>query len=181
MLQNEVSLRPLEAEDVDRVLQWRNQDHVRRFMFHPDIISHEQHIAWLANTLKRDDADYQIVLFDGQPAGLADAVNIDADSASCEWGFYLGEKDLPKGSGTLLALHMLDHIFDNHPVNTIRAEVFAFNNASNKLHEKVGFTPDPDNDSSRMHEGEEKAVLAWRLERTDWHQARTQLLQSLQA
>lgn len=180
MLQNDISLRSLEAEDVDRVLHWRNLDKVRRYMFQSDIISHEQHIAWFANTLKRDDADYQIVLLHGEPIGLADAVNIDTNSGSCEWGFYLGETDLPKGCGSLLALKMLDHIFDHHAVNTVRAEVFAFNTASLKLHEKLGFVADPANNSTRMHEGEEKSVIALQLQRTDWHEARIRLLQSLQ-
>ncbi len=50
-----VRLRLLEEADLPRTLAWRNQDHIRRWFVHSDVISPEQHRRWFGAYRERDD------------------------------------------------------------------------------------------------------------------------------
>ncbi len=162
------SLRPMDVSDLDRVLRWRNRADVKAYMFTDADISVDEHAAWFDRTLHRDDVDYQIVEYQNTPVGLANAIDIDGDE--CHWGFYLGEPDLPKGSGSALARLMLKHIFDTHKVRRIHAEVFEFNIASLKLHEKFGFTRQDSASRTVTKNDRPEKVIALTLDHAIWLQ-----------
>ena len=62
-----VRLRLLEESDLPLTLAWRNQDHVRRWFFNPELITAEQHRAWFGTYVQRDD-DYVFIIEQVQPA-----------------------------------------------------------------------------------------------------------------
>ena len=172
-------LRPMDTDDVDRVRRWRNLEHVKAYMFTDDDIGEDEHKSWFDLILLSDDADYQIVEYQKNPIGLANAVKINHISKSCSWGFYIAETGCPKGSGTTLALLMLEHIFTAYPVHTIYAEVFEFNIASLKLHEKLGFKPVLELARTAEKNGKDENVIAISLSRDDWHTIKPLLLKTL--
>jgi UDP-4-amino-4,6-dideoxy-N-acetyl-beta-L-altrosamine N-acetyltransferase len=53
-----LALRPVTEEDAPTLLRWRNQPEVARQMFTDHTIGPEEHAAWLARALARDDAIY---------------------------------------------------------------------------------------------------------------------------
>jgi UDP-4-amino-4,6-dideoxy-N-acetyl-beta-L-altrosamine N-acetyltransferase len=167
-------LRPLTEQDSQTVHNWRNQAHVKAVMFSDNEISADAHDSWMHDILQRSDVDYQIIEYDNKPLGLANAVQIDAASASCHWGFYLGDTQAPKGCGSMLATLMLQHIFDSHTVNTIYGEVFAFNIASLKLHEKFGFERLDDVTKTVDKNGRQENVITLSLNRERWQSMTTQ-------
>ena len=158
-------LRSLSPDDVDTVRHWRNQDHVKAYMFTDNEISTDEHSRWFTTALQHNDNDYLIVEYYDQPIGLANAVKIDPVTRSCHWGFYLGEASVPKGCGTALASLMLKHIFDTHSVDTIYAEVFEFNIASLKLHKKFGFTENSQLSRIVTKNNKQEKVIAFSLVR----------------
>jgi len=90
-----IRLRPLTAKDLPLTLSWRNQDAVRRWFFHSDLLSPEQHCAWFEAYCKRDD-DFvfiieEIVRFN-MPVGQIALYNVDWDRQKAEFGrLMIGE------------------------------------------------------------------------------------------
>ena len=164
------TIRPVQETDCDRILHWRNQAHVSAYMFSDDTLSAQQHKEWFARILESDDTDYQILLLGARPIGLANATRIDQDKHQCHWGFYLGEADAPKGSGSAMARLMLDHLFAHYDIDTIIGEVFAFNSASLKLHEKFGFQRLPHVSKTVLKNGAQEPVITLALQREHWQQ-----------
>ena len=126
---SDFTLRAMRADDIDIVRKWRNLEQVKTYMFTDSDISKEEHKTWFDLTLLSDDSDYQIVEYQNKAVGLANAIKINKVAGNCSWGFYLGDSNYPKGTGTMLALLMLKHIFKTHPIQTIYGEVFEFNTA----------------------------------------------------
>ena len=132
-------LRPMTDKDLDIVHEWRNRDGVRQSMFNPQTIELENHTKWFKKTLSQLDVDYQILEYLGKPIGQANATNIDSVNNSCDWGFYLGEEDAKKGSGTVLGLLMLDYLFNHYQLEKVSTQILEKNLASLGLHKKLGF------------------------------------------
>lgn len=169
------TLRAMQITDLDIVHHWRNLPHIRACMFNDAIISSQDHANWFKQTLAKNDVDYQILIYQGHPAGLANATDFDSTSKSCHWGFYLGEQDLPKGSGTIMARLMLEYLFKKYDINTIISQVFSFNQASLKLHEKLHFRIQPEHIKTVKKNGRDETVLTLSLDRTRWKRTSAEL------
>ena len=161
-------LRPMQNEDMNIILEWRNKAHIRAFMFNDNIIDPKEHEEWFSRTLALENVDYEILEYGNKPVGLANATRIDDNKRSCHWGFYLGESDMPRGTGTIMGTLMIEHIFSHHPVDTIYGEIFEFNTASLKLHEKLGFTKISEPLKKALGNGRQEEVVVFSLCRNDW-------------
>lgn len=164
---------------MDKVRAWRNLEHVKATMFTDNNITEDEHKSWFELTLLSDDADYQIVEYQHRQIGLANAIKINAVAKSCFWGFYIAELDCPKGCGTFMALLMLEHIFSIHSVHTIYAEVFEFNNASLKLHDKFGFKAMIELNRTVLKNGAKENVVTLSLSRDDWDNLKQNIISTL--
>lgn len=165
---SDFTLRAMRSDDIDIVRKWRNLEQVKTYMFTDSDINEEEHKTWFGMTLLSDDSDYQIVEYQNKPVGLANAIKINKLASNCFWGFYLGDPNCPKGCGTMLALLMLEHIFNTHPIQTIYGEVFEFNTASLKLHNKFGFKTMLELAKTVAKNGNDENVITLSLSQDDW-------------
>ena len=87
LVNDRVRLRLLEEADLPMTLAWRNQDDIRKWFFHSDVITPEQHQAWWAGYRDRDD-DFVFVIEETEtlkrPVGQVALYRID-------WGIRRGE------------------------------------------------------------------------------------------
>lgn len=134
-------LREMEENDLTMVLEWRNQKRVRENMYSNHLISEEEHRQWYA-TLDRVTNEYLVFEFDEQPVGLSYFNRLNPIHKRAEWGFYLGGTDLPRGTGTLMGLLSLDYGYEQLELIKIYGEVLDYNQASQKLFERLGFNQD---------------------------------------
>jgi UDP-4-amino-4,6-dideoxy-N-acetyl-beta-L-altrosamine N-acetyltransferase len=134
------SMRPLRAEDAQRLLRWRNSERIRANMYTDHKISPAEHNAWLARALSDDRASYLIFEYRRRPVGFVSFTGIDHLQGRCSWGFYLGETDVPRGMGSVMQCFALDHAFSVLGIRKLCSEVFAFNAESVSLHQKFGFS-----------------------------------------
>lgn len=132
-------LRPIQEKDLEMVLDWRNSDRIHANMFTDHKITQNEHRNWFENLKEQQTNIYLIFEFQQRPVGLVYFTNIDRNNNTCSWGFYLGEKDLPKGTGTLLGIIGIEYAFDKLNIRKLCAKVFAFNETSIYLHKKLGF------------------------------------------
>src|SRR3989338_5748636 len=83
------ALEELKEKDLEVVRRWRNQDHVKRWMFSKNYISEEDQRLWFFSRKNREDF---IFSFKEEQVGLIDLFDIDISLSYCKFGFYIGEK-----------------------------------------------------------------------------------------
>ncbi len=137
---NKYTLRNLEQDDLELVLRWRNSDHIRKFMYKDNIISFDEHQAWYDRIEMDKTKIYLIFSYKDQPAGLIYFTEINDVDSNCIWGFYLGEHDIPKGSGTVMGYLAMKYIFEQKGIRKVSGEVLGFNEPSRKFFARLGFT-----------------------------------------
>ena len=133
------SIRPIEIKDKARILQWRNSERVRSNMYSDHIITQEEHDSWFSRALVNSTSSSLIFQYEGRPVGFISFTNINRFHNRCTWAFYLGETDAPRGTGSAMEFFALDYAFVTFKIRKLCCEVFAFNRAVIKLHEKFGF------------------------------------------
>ncbi len=133
------ALRPLRADDSQRLRSWRNSDRIRLSMSNQHVVSESEHLAWFENALADTQRRRFVYECGGVPLGFVTFRDIDEALATCEWGFYIGESWAPKGSGGRLGVLALDMAFRDFGFGLIRAEVLAQNVASMAFHARMGF------------------------------------------
>lgn len=133
------SIRPIDLMDKDRILEWRNSERVRSYMYSDHVISQEEHDAWFSRALADSSAVFLIFLHKENPVGFISFTNIDRTHGRCTWAFYLGEIDVPRGAGPAMEFFALDYAFTKLQIRKLCCEVFVFNASVIKLHEKFGF------------------------------------------
>lgn len=133
-------IRPIQATDLELVLAWRNADRIRKWMYTDRLITWAEHVGWFERLQQSEDRVTLIYEHNGSPAGVVNFTELTPLHRRCMWGFYLGEADLPRGSGTTMGRLALSYAFSHFEIDKIRAEVMAFNEPSLRYHEKLGFT-----------------------------------------
>jgi len=133
------SIRAIKTSDKDLILEWRNSDRVRNSMYNDHIISIIEHDEWFSRALVDASAKYLVFTHDNKPIGFASFTNISISHSRCYWAFYLGELDIPRGSGPVMEFFALDYAFLKLKIRKLCCEVFAFNGGVIKLHKKFGF------------------------------------------
>ena len=136
---DEYSERPLERTDSELLFNWRNLDHIRANMYSDHVIARSEHDAWFERILDDPKVCYRIFCHQGRPAGMFCFTAIDQRHQRCTWGFYMGESDVPKGSGAVMEFFALERAFEHMGIRKLCCEVFAFNTAVCRLHQKFGF------------------------------------------
>ncbi|UKS26149.1 UDP-4-amino-4,6-dideoxy-N-acetyl-beta-L-altrosamine N-acetyltransferase [Paenibacillus sp. HWE-109] len=137
---NSYRIRPMLEDDLAMVLQWRNSDRVRTNMYSEELISWEIHCTWFSRIQKSDSIKYYVLEHIDKPIGVVNFTDIDRINGMCNWGFYIGDNEAPRGSGTALGFLGLVEAFEHLHIRKVCAEVIAFNDASLRFHRKLGFT-----------------------------------------
>jgi len=132
-------LRPMQSDDRDRILGWRNADRIRTRMYTDHLIGEAEHDRWFAAALTDPTAAYRVYEHRGRPIGFVGFTAIDRHNGRCEWGFYLGEEDAPRGSGASLGLLALDDAFGPLDIGKLCCEVFGFNAPALRFLKRLGF------------------------------------------
>ena len=111
LVNGRIRLRLLEDADLATTLAWRNQDDVRKWFFHSDVITPEQHQAWYAQYRHRDD-DFVFVIEETEalhrPVGQVSLYHIDWAAGRAEFGrLMIGD---PEARGLGLAKLATDRL-----------------------------------------------------------------------
>ncbi|MBF0470523.1 MAG: UDP-4-amino-4,6-dideoxy-N-acetyl-beta-L-altrosamine N-acetyltransferase, partial [Gammaproteobacteria bacterium] len=125
-------LRPIRPEELPQILKWRNHPEVRRAMFNDHLISETEHRNWYANVNRDPSRRVLLFTYDNIAVGVSNYYQIDLNTSSCYWGFYL---DPEAGESSAQRLKMwltiqsesLAYAFHHLHCTTLRDETFAFN------------------------------------------------------
>jgi UDP-4-amino-4,6-dideoxy-N-acetyl-beta-L-altrosamine N-acetyltransferase len=109
-------------------------------MYTDQEIAPAEHMAWYERLQGDDSRRCYLFEYRERPAGLVQFTRINRNQGTCDWGFYLGNDDLPPGTGSVMGRMALEILFEQEKLRKVYGEAFSFNKASIRFHEKMGFT-----------------------------------------
>lgn len=172
-------LRPMNENDLKKVLEWRNSDRIRENMYTDHIISWDEHVKWYTKVKKDPNSIYLICEYKNKSIGLICLTDIDRNNGKCCWGFYLGDTDVPSGSGQVMEFLALEYIFENINIRKLYCEVFLFNKKVVNLHQKFGFSIEGKFTQHVLKNGEYKDVYVLAMYNDDWQKNKTSIKQMI--
>jgi len=134
------SIRPVAWTDKQILLGWRNMESVRKFMYTDHVISVNEHEIWFAKMMASSTDQYLIFLYKEQPIGTISFTQINIQHKRCSWAFYLGERNAPRGCGSVMEYLAIEFAFSNIGITKLHCEVLSLNSTVISLHKKFGFT-----------------------------------------
>lgn len=119
------------------LLDWRNTEQVRRYMYSSHRIAEHEHQAWFRSLC--DDANRHAMIFelDGVPSGFVNFGSV-VPGRVANWGFYAAPA-APRGTGRMLGRSALSYAFADLKLHKVCGEALDFNEASRRLHLSLGF------------------------------------------
>lgn len=140
-MSTDIQLIPLSEEHLELVRNWRNSPDVAKYMYTEEQITSEGQRNWFSRISGDASQKHWVVSYDGKLVGVANIVSIrKAPYLSCSWAFYLGETS-NRGAkiGSKVEYNILEYVFGELGLNRLNCEVFSFNDAVIRMHEKFGF------------------------------------------
>jgi diamine N-acetyltransferase len=139
-----VRLRLLQEADLPMTLAWRNQDHIRTWFVHSDVITPDQHRRWYEGYRDRDD-DFVFVIEEietlHRPVGQVALYRIDRAAKRAEFGRLLVGDPEARGHGLAAAATrlLMAEAFGPMALNEVVLEVFETNSAALAVYQACGF------------------------------------------
>jgi UDP-4-amino-4,6-dideoxy-N-acetyl-beta-L-altrosamine N-acetyltransferase len=135
-----IPLIDLDKEIQLQVLEIRNEEYIREWMFTGNVINAEDHFTWIER-LKNDQSQICLIIVDdkNQPFGAVNIKNIDKENEIAELGFYKTQNIDEKGLMTKALSTTIDYSFSNLGLEKIYSEVFEGNTKSLKIHKSLSF------------------------------------------
>lgn len=79
----------LSLEEKLKVLDWRNDDGIRKWMYNSDILQRDEHLNFINKLSSRNDCYYWLVCNEEGPVGVMNITSVDAKNDKAELGYYL--------------------------------------------------------------------------------------------
>lgn len=129
----------LTHDEAVEVLSWRNHESIRHWMHTTDIITLDEHLAFIELLKTSSNKLYFVVIKNGNPIGVIDLVDITNTTASL--GLYSNPFSDRKGIGTIILRALMRHAYDTLGLFTLQLEYFCNNEKAKTLYEKFDFIP----------------------------------------
>ena len=165
----EHSLRPLEKNDLIKVLEWRNDLRIRQNMFNERKISLVEHLEWYHNTCQDSSIRNLIYTVDQIATGFISFSKMDQKNGTCFWGFYVGNETAPKGIGYIMGYLGIDYAINQLKMRKINGEVLSNNIQSIKFHERLGFVREGLFSEHYLKNGNYQDVIRFALFQDQWN------------
>ena len=137
-------LRPANDADMDAILRWRNHPDVRNVSLTQHVITPEEHRAWWASTKGRADRAVFIYERHDIPSGVVTFFDLDLESGSSWWGYYLDNAGLGERGELLPAWIEIQRqavrlAWDELGLAELHGEVLDNNEAVRRFNKRNGF------------------------------------------
>jgi UDP-4-amino-4,6-dideoxy-N-acetyl-beta-L-altrosamine N-acetyltransferase len=119
------------------VLGWRNNDNIRKRMFHQELISLEQHRAFIDSLRNKKDALYFLLYENKDAVGVIDFTDIDLQKGSAEIGLYANPS--LHGVGKKLMQNIISYGFGHLKLKQLYAAAFKNNTKAISLYRRFDF------------------------------------------
>lgn len=141
-MEHEIYLRPIQKDDTDLIVKWRNQNNVRNYFIYQADFTREGHLYWLHEVVEKGRAAQMMICEKetGKPVGSVYIRDIDHTHHKGEYGIFIGEESARgKGVGTSAAKLMIEYGFKELGLHRIYLRVLSGNDQAVRSYEKAGF------------------------------------------
>lgn len=139
-MKQDVSIRPADLTDADRILEWRNDPFILERSSSRKRVTKAEHAAWIRRVLADPNILIYIIENERQPAGLL-RYEYEPDDQECIVSVYILEKYTGRGIGTR-ALHIgAREPWFKWSAKQIVAHVREDNLIGQRAFMRAGFTP----------------------------------------
>lgn len=163
-------LRPMQADDTDAVVGWRNQTDILAQLFSAAAPTPAEHDAWFADLTRRTDRLEFVILDSDVAVGTIGLAAIDFAKRSAEYGVLIGDAHARRrGVASRASKALLRFAFDALRLDEVFLELFGDNVAARRLYDGLGFVEIPATVPSRRKDGRDRIVTRMRLTRQRWN------------
>ena len=134
---NIVPFYELNEEDKLLILNWRNNDKVRKWMYGSEIIEKKHHLKFIEDLKTTQGKQYFLVFKDMKKIGVIYFIDIDIENGCSKFGLY-ANPDL-KGVGDILMNIVCRYAYKTLGLRRLVAEVFSNNVKAENLYSRFGF------------------------------------------
>lgn len=168
-----VTLRSIEEKDLERIMNWRMDEDITRYMNTNPKLTLEGQKKWLASVRANSDVRYWMILVDDQEAGVINLTGLNNPDGDLGWAYYVGEKKL-RSIKTAISLEMslYDYIFDELGKNALYGDIFTLNQGVIKLHLMCGSEIVEEKKNHVCKEGVYYDVTFMRMTKEKWEEIR---------
>lgn len=172
MIDNEITLRPIEERDAENIVRWRNADSVRKNLFNQEPITVDQHLRYYRNTVCTGKCRQFIIELNeevGLDIGTVFLKNIDLLQRQAEFGIFIGE---PAGKGRRCALPATEGIlrvaFEEMGLERVYLYVVEDNVPAIRTYKHAGFSENAREHGRFIREGKPLDVIAMEIRSNTW-------------
>jgi UDP-4-amino-4,6-dideoxy-N-acetyl-beta-L-altrosamine N-acetyltransferase len=129
----------LDENHLEKVLEWRVQEDVTRYMYTDIERDLDQQKQWFARISNSATERYWVIAIKGELAGVISLNGIDLHHQRTSWGFYIGEKKY-RMYGGIIPPYLYNYVFFQLGLHKITAEIMAGNESIMKIHRLHGYS-----------------------------------------
>lgn len=134
----DIRLRKVKEADLERIMNWRMQPSVTKYMYTDPQLTMEDQSKW-HETIQKQNCKYWVIRCDEHDIGLFCFYKIDYVNLRGDWGWYIAEPDFKgKGIGKLLLYNIYDYGFNKLGLNKLCCEALENNEKAISLYKKSG-------------------------------------------
>lgn len=121
------------------ILEWRNHENVRNWMYTSQPITIQEHLAFIERLKVSDQKRYFLVQHSGEDYGVIYFTDINMHEKSALFGIYANPFCSSSGKGAILIEAGIRYAFDKAHLDILRLEVFSNNQRALKLYRHFKF------------------------------------------
>lgn len=175
---NAAQLRLALQEDSIQILNWRNQEGVRKWMYSSAAISEDRHKAWYDTMLNDESKQWLILDWNNEPQAVVYFYDINYVSRVSDWGFYPTPQAM-QGISALIEYIALRHAFGSMGLRRLQCEVLSGNSGVLNLHKKSGFFVEGIRRAARLTERGIEDVYMLAMLKEEWDDQEASLVKRL--
>lgn len=128
----------LTIEEKVMILDWRNDENIRKWMYNTDAVKLENHLSFIENLKSDSSKFYFLVKRKDVPVGVISIIDVvDKDG---DWGYYIAPSFHDKNLGVEFYYFSLLHIYRTLKLSKVIGYVLKENKAANSFSDLFGFT-----------------------------------------
>lgn len=168
-----VTLRGIREDDLEKIMNWRMDPDITRYMNTNPKLTLEGQKVWLSSARQNPDVQYWLIEVDGEAAGVINLTGLSKEDGNLGWAYYVGEKRL-RSIQTALALEMsmYDHALLTLGKQAVYSDVFALNAGVIQLHKICGCEVVEERKNAVLKEGVYYDVVYMRMTAESWRTIR---------